>query len=200
MAITPQVTSSVTLAFGLNLSDLDKQTISQPLAQPYATDDSGMAASLGEHSCRDELEPLDYLQAENYLTPLVYQWNLNIQYEFLPTWVLELGYVGSRGMHQAVSNTQQINQAQLVGSPLGSNAFVAPAIAAGLVTTNTVSNASLRVPYLGFVPGGLTVDNQWRRQVQQPPGDRAEAILAWVAVSGSVHLGQVPHHGQPEHK
>ena len=89
----------------------------------------------------------------------MYEWNLNIQYEFLPSWVLEVGYVGSRGIHQAVANTQQLNQAQLAGSPLGSNAFVAPGIAAGLVTTNTVSNASLRVPYLGFAPGGLTVDS-----------------------------------------
>ena len=118
-----------------------------------------MAASLGERPCRDELNLSDYLQGENYLVPLVYEWNLNIQYEFLPSWVLEVGYVGSRGMHQAVANTQQLNQAQLAGSPLGSNAFVAPGIAAGLVTTNTVSNASLRVPYLGFSPGGLTVDS-----------------------------------------
>ena len=136
--------------------------------------------------------------AENYLTPLVYEGNLNIQYEFLPTWVLELGYVGSHGIHQSVSNTQQINEAQLVGSPLGTNTFVAPAIAAGLVTTNTSSNASLRVPYLGFAPGGLTRQHdRWRRQVQQPPGDRTEATLPWVAVSGSLHVGQVPHHGQP---
>jgi len=93
-----------------------------------------------------------YMLAENYLTPLVYEWNLNTQYEFLPTWVLELGYVGSRGIHQPILSTQLINQADLVGTPTGNNA---PGIAAGLVTTNTASNAALRVPYLGFAPGGL---------------------------------------------
>jgi Carboxypeptidase regulatory-like domain len=33
--------------------------------------------------------------------PLTYEWNLNTQYEFLSNWVLELGYVGSHGIHQA---------------------------------------------------------------------------------------------------
>jgi hypothetical protein len=42
-----------------------------------------------------------------------------------------------------------------VGNPLGNNAYNAPGIAAALVTTNTAANASLRVPYLGFAPGGL---------------------------------------------
>ncbi len=95
-----------------------------------------------------------YVQQEHYLTPLVYEWNLNAQYEFLPTWVLELGYVGSHGIHLAVGN-QEINQAMLVGNPLGNNIYNAPGIAAGLVTTNTAANASLRVPFLGFAPGGL---------------------------------------------
>ena len=36
----------------------------------------------------------------NIPTPLTNQWNLNTQYEFLPGWVLELGYVGSHGIHQ----------------------------------------------------------------------------------------------------
>lgn len=95
-----------------------------------------------------------YIQEEIYHTPSIQQWNLGIQYQLHPTWVLGLGYVGSHGIHVATSN-QLINQAQLVGNPLGNNAFSAPGIAAGLVTTNTAANASLRVPYLGFAPGGL---------------------------------------------
>ncbi len=31
---------------------------------------------------------------------MTYEWNLNTQYEFLPSWVLEVGYVGARGIHQ----------------------------------------------------------------------------------------------------
>jgi hypothetical protein len=86
---------------------------------------------------------------------VVYEWNLFTQYEFAPDWTLEVGYVGSRGVHQYGS--REINEAQLVGNPLGTNALTAPAIAAGLVTTNTTANASLRVPYLGYAPLGLQV-------------------------------------------
>ena len=93
----------------------------------------------------------EYIQDPNYLTPLLMEWNLNVQYEFLPTWVLEMGYVGSHGIHQ-IAQGRLINQAELVGSPTANEA---PGIAAGLVTTNTVANAPLRVPYLGFAPGGL---------------------------------------------
>jgi hypothetical protein len=128
-------------------------------AQPYPPTALGWQPRWVNFAAGTNSNLSEYLQGQNYLTPVVYEWNLNTQYEFLPSWVLELGYVGSRGIHQAVANTQQLNQAQLVGAPLGSNAFVAPGIASGLVTTNTVSNASLRVPYLGFAPGGMTVDS-----------------------------------------
>jgi len=92
-------------------------------------------------------------------TPVVYQWNMTVQYQFLPTWTLELGYVGSRGIHQeGVANipgaTGQMNPngAYLVGTPSGA---LAPAIAAGLVTTNTAANAPLRTPMLGFASNGF---------------------------------------------
>ena len=32
------------------------------------------------------------------------QYNLNVQYEFLPTWVLEVGFVGSSGINLADYN------------------------------------------------------------------------------------------------
>ncbi len=85
----------------------------------------------------------------NSTTPRVYEWNLDTQYEFAPRWVLEVAYVGSRGLHLGGTNLQY-NEAQLV-SP--SNPYY------GLVQ-NTTANASVRVPYLGFSPNGLTGANQ----------------------------------------
>jgi hypothetical protein len=90
----------------------------------------------------------------NYPTPLTYEWNFNAQYEFHPTWVLEVGYVGTRSIHQAPDNTtnsvleHQINEAHLASAAAPINGL----------TTNTVANASLRVPYLGFAPAGLGDD------------------------------------------
>ena len=84
-------------------------------------------------------------EAQIIKTPLVYSYNVNLQYEFAPRWVLELGYVGSHGIHQA-QNLHLINEPALASATSPVN---------GVITTNTTSNASLRVPYLGFGPGGL---------------------------------------------
>jgi len=124
------------------------------LAQPYAPASPGWVPRWVNFTAGTSSNITNYVMSPTYLTPLVDEWNLNTQYEFLPTWVLEVGYVGSHGIHQPVIQ-QLINQAQLVGNPLGNNIFSAPGIAAGLVTSNTAANASLRVPYLGFAPAGL---------------------------------------------
>jgi hypothetical protein len=136
-------------------------------AQPYAVTPLGWTPRWVNFANGTSSNLSQYIQAENYLTPLVDEWNLNIEYEFLPSWVLELGYVGSHGIHQAVPTSEEINQAQLVGNPLGNNnnSIPAPGIAAQLIPNcnystlvgcNTAANASLRVPYLGFAPGGLS--------------------------------------------
>ena len=79
-------------------------------------------------------------------TPLTRQYNLNIQYEFLPTWVLEVGFVGSSGINQTDYN-HNVNTAYLASpsNPINGQ------------TTNTTQNVALRVPYLGFQPAGLQV-------------------------------------------
>jgi hypothetical protein len=71
-------------------------------------------------------------------TPVIYLWSLNTQYEFRPTWILELGYVGSRGVHQD-AGSYPLNAARLVNDPVTG---AAPSLA----------NVYLRVPYLGFQP------------------------------------------------
>ncbi len=79
-------------------------------------------------------------------TPLVYQYNLSFQYEFAPTWILELGYVGMTGVHQLYVGRPE-NEAQLV--PAGG--------AINGQTVNTVQNVPYRVPLLGIVPNGFSV-------------------------------------------
>lgn len=85
--------------------------------------------------------------AEVMPTPLVYQWNLNTQYEFAPRWVLELGYVGTHGIHQAFQNY-----------PVNLATIASPSNPVNGITTNSAGFAPLpgspqtRVPLLGFVP------------------------------------------------
>ena len=70
------------------------------------------------------------------------QYNLNVQYQFQPNWVLEVGFVGSSGINQVDYNHDGYNVAQLAS----------PSNPINGITTNTLANAVYRVPYLGYAP------------------------------------------------
>ncbi len=87
---------------------------------------------------------------DNLITPLIYSYNLNVQYQLAPSWMVELGYVGSRGIHQP--NSLHILNGALIASPT---------TPINGITVSTSANTRLRVPYLGFSPTGLqAADNQ----------------------------------------
>jgi hypothetical protein len=97
--------------------------------------------------------------------PLTYEWNTNVQYEFLPSWVLEVGYVGSHGIHQASPGAVQNNTAD--GSPIQTpyNAAQlagtgAPCVSCAVngVTVNTNGNTFLRVPALGILSNATQLE------------------------------------------
>jgi len=79
-------------------------------------------------------------------TPYSQQWNLTVEYEFLPKWTVELGYLGTHGIK--LFNTQSINNALLRNAnnpgPFG-------------VVTNSFANQLARVPIVGFSPSGITM-------------------------------------------
>jgi hypothetical protein len=104
--------------------------------------------------------------AENMGTPLIQQYNLDLQYEFAKNWVADIGYVGTHGTH-LYDWARPINIAHLVaGAP---NEPTDPQNAALItsslpfndvnnpnpITVNTVNNARGRVTYLGFTPTGF---------------------------------------------
>jgi len=100
--------------------------------------------------------------AESFTVPSVYQWNLNTQTEFLPNWMLELGYVGSRGLHlnsflpvsgiTSGGNNPPINLAELA-SPTHPLHCGYDGVPTDCVTASTTANILTRVPYLGFSSG-----------------------------------------------
>ena len=77
-------------------------------------------------------------------TPLTRQYNINLQYEFVHNWILEAGYVGS-------SSLNLLDQYHSVNTPL----IASPSNPINGITVNTVDNAALRVPYLGYTPPGV---------------------------------------------
>jgi hypothetical protein len=84
--------------------------------------------------------------AQNIDSPMVQQYNMDVQQQLPAKVVLEVGYVGTRGTR--LSESRALNRAYLASptSPING------------VTTNTVASANLqaRVPYQGFTPGGVT--------------------------------------------
>lgn len=79
----------------------------------------------------------------NIRTPYLHQFNFNAQYEIAKNYLLEVGYVGTRGKN--LFRQVGINQARLATptSPITN------AVTGQVITTNTPGNAQLRAPYQG---------------------------------------------------
>jgi hypothetical protein len=82
----------------------------------------------------------------NLRTPYIQQWGTNIQYAATNNMMVEVGYVGTKGV--ALPDRRAINQAVLASASNPINGQ----------TTNTSSNTQLRVPYTGFSPSGLLAE------------------------------------------
>jgi hypothetical protein len=88
--------------------------------------------------------------APRWDTPTQYEWNADAQYEFARDWVLQVGYVGSRGIHEPLSNASiYYNVAPLASAanPLHCGFDGNPA---HCITASTAKNAPNRVPNLGI--------------------------------------------------
>ncbi len=79
----------------------------------------------------------------DYRPPITQQWSMNLQTDLGHNFLLEVGYVGTRGTHLVYAHS--INQARLAS----------PSNPIRGVATNTFANVPLRVPIQGFTPGGL---------------------------------------------
>jgi Carboxypeptidase regulatory-like domain/TonB dependent receptor len=83
------------------------------------------------------------LVVPDYRPPKTQQYNLNLQVDLGGNYLVEAGYVGTRGSNLVFSHS--LNQAQLAS----------PSNPIRGVTTNTVANVPLRVPIRGFTATGL---------------------------------------------
>jgi hypothetical protein len=84
-------------------------------------------------------------------TPLVQEYSLGIQYEFAPTWVLDIGYVGSTGIN--LLDYSHNHNGAILATPTNQYSSLCtgtPPIC------NTAANAEFRVPYPGYQTDGLS--------------------------------------------
>ncbi len=95
------------------------------------------------------------LDPQSVHIPLVREYSLGIQYEFVHGWVLDLGYVGASGINLTDYNHNR-NGAQTVtpGDSIDQEYGLCTGVAPNQIC-NTSANASFRVPYVGYEPIGL---------------------------------------------
>jgi carboxypeptidase family protein/TonB-dependent receptor-like protein len=114
-------------------------TLQAPFPQPFPTPESFPMFPAYSPTTTTTV----YSVAPGFRPALIQQYSLNIQAEIREGWLLEIGYVGTRGTH--LVRQRSLNQAL----PASTNDPVRG------VTTNTFANISLRVPILGIPPDSL---------------------------------------------
>jgi len=117
---------------------------SQTLANPYPNTPLGFSSRWADPATGLTSALNNPFVLQDIHTPLVRQYNVDLQYQFAPTWTLEVGYVGSSAIN-LVDFQHNYNTAQVasVANPVNG------------VTVNSPYNVNYRVPYLGMTPTGL---------------------------------------------
>jgi len=88
--------------------------------------------------------------AYNMTTPYTMTYNLDLQWEFKPSWVADIGYIGSSSHNVETAGTYSQPLLASAADPVNCGNPLT-----GCITTNTAANAAQRVPILGFAPTGL---------------------------------------------
>jgi len=84
--------------------------------------------------------------------PTTQQWNMTVQRQVGGNWVLEVGYVGTKGTH--LRSTFDPDQPNLA-SPSNPIVVTAQNGTKYTITTNTFANSTARVPFLGINPSAF---------------------------------------------
>ena len=114
-------------------------TFQAPFPQPFPTPESFPFFTAYSPSSTTTI----YSVAPGFRSAMIQQYSLNVQAELHEGWLLEIGYVGTRGTH--LVRQRSLNQAlsASTNSPIRG------------VGTNSVANIPLRVPILGVPPDSL---------------------------------------------
>ena len=118
-----------------------KATFQAPFPQPFPTPDSFPFFPAYSPTTATTI----YSVAPGFRPAVIQQYSLNVQAELHEGWLLEIGYVGTRGTH--LVRQRSLNQAL----PASTNNPIKG------VTENTVANIPSRVPIPGVPPDALLV-------------------------------------------
>jgi hypothetical protein len=114
-------------------------TFQAPFSQPFPTPESFPQFPAYSPTTTTTI----YSVAPGFRPAMIQQYSLNVQAELHEGWLLEVGYVGTRGTH--LVRQRSLNQALSASAshPIRN------------ITENTLDNISLRVPVIGVPPDSL---------------------------------------------
>lgn len=144
-------------------------TFQAPFPQPFPTPDSFPLFPPYSPTTTTTI----YAVAPGFRPAMIQQFSLNLQTEIRADWLLEAGYVGTRGTH--LVRQRSLNQALSASSddPIRS------------VTSNTVANISERIPIRGVPPDSLlameSAGNSWYNALEVSLTKRLRHGLAFLA-------------------
>ena len=120
-----------------------------------------------------------------YVNPSTQQWNLTIQQSLGQGWVLEAGYVGTKGTH--LRETRDANQA--IDARLNPVTLTAADGVSYTINQNTAANVNARALYPGLGVSGFQIfANDANSVYNSSTGDPLAPICAWAAFPGGLHL------------
>jgi len=128
--------------------------------QGFAGGTSGVATNAGPAFSGTAATYFGLATPLRWIVPTTQQWNLTLQKQLGGNWVLELGYVGTKGTH--LRSTFDPDQPALA-SPSNPIVVTCPSNCANgapngtkyTITQNTAANSTARVPFLGINPSAF---------------------------------------------
>jgi hypothetical protein len=85
-----------------------------------------------------------------WISPTLQQWNLTVERSLGYGWVLDLGYIGTHGLHLRETSDRNLAQLASLQNPITVTSQNGTKY---VITQNTAANANARVPFQGLAPG-----------------------------------------------
>jgi hypothetical protein len=85
-----------------------------------------------------------------WISPTLQQWNLTVERSLGHGWVVDLGYVGTHGLHLRETSDRNLGTLVSAQNPI---TLTTPSGTKYVITQNTSTNVNARAPFQGLAPG-----------------------------------------------
>jgi hypothetical protein len=128
-------------------------------------------------------------------TPKQIVYNLDVQYQLNPSWMIDVASVNSRGMHLLATQAFNIPDLATPTSSINCGVYpslITPANPTGCVNTNTSTNANQRVPIVGVTADGFSQNGNFGdSQYNAVQASVSKAFSRGLQLKASYTFGQV---------